>query len=132
MSALFSISKSELTMFKTNSAFTRGALLAALALGPGLPPAAAEPSTFDITVLAGACANCHGTDGRSPGSIPSIAGRPESVLANQLRAFRSDAPPAGTTVMSRLTKSLTDQQIDALAAHFAGISRTPSQKAGKQ
>lgn len=116
-------------MFRTNSVLGRGVLLAALTLGSGLLPAAAEPHTFDVTVLAGACANCHGTDGRSPGGIPSIAGRPESILASQLRAFQSDTPPAGTTVMNRLTKSLTDQQIDALAAHFAGISRTPSPEA---
>lgn len=102
-----------------------GALLSALA-GPGVAPAAAEPSTFDVTVLAASCANCHGTDGHSPGSIPSIAGRPESILGSQLRAFQSDNPPAGTTVMNRLMKGLSEAQIDALARHFSQIARSPS------
>ena len=104
-----------------------GALLSALLAGPGLLPAAsAEQATFDVTVLAASCANCHGTDGRSPGSIPSIAGRPESILSQQLKAFKSDTPPAGTTVMNRLAKGLSDEQLDALALHFAQIARSPS------
>lgn len=106
------------------------ALLSALA-GPGI--AAADQPLFDVTVLAAACANCHGTDGRSPGSIPSIAGRPEAILKQQLQAFKSDTPPAGTTVMDRLTKGLSDQQIGALALHFSQISKSPSaQEVAKQ
>ena len=108
------------------------ALLSALA-GTGLTPAAAEQSTFDVTVLAAACANCHGTDGRSPGSIPSIAGRPETILNGQLKAFKSATPPAGTTIMDRLTKGLSDEQIDALARHFSQIALSqPAQEASKQ
>jgi len=111
-------------------AFGFAALLSAL-VGPGL--AAADQPIFDVTVLAAACANCHGTDGRSPGSIPSIAGRPEAILKQQLQAFKSDTPPAGTTVMDRLTKGLSDQQIGALALHFSQISKTPSaQEVAKQ
>lgn len=105
-------------------------LLTALA-GPRL--AAADQPLFDVSVLAGACANCHGTDGRSPGSIPSIAGRPESVLKAQLLAFKSDTPPAGTTVMGRLAKGFSDDQITALAKYFSQISKTkPAQEVAKQ
>lgn len=99
------------------------ALLAALT-GPGLAPALAEQTTFDVTVLAAACANCHGTDGRSPGSIPSIAGRPETILAGQLKAFQSDTPPANTTIMNRLMKGLDGEQIAALAKHFSQIPQS--------
>lgn len=105
-------------------------LLTALA-GPRL--AAADQPLYDVSVLAGACANCHGTDGRSPGSIPSIAGRPESVLKSQLLAFKSDAPPAGTTVMSRLVKGYSDEQISALAQYFSQIAKSsPVQEVAKQ
>ncbi len=101
------------------------ALTAAMAFtGWASASTAAEATTFDVTVLAAACANCHGTDGRSPGSIPTIAGRPESILARQLNAFKSDDPPAGTTVMNRLTRGLSDAQIAALAAHFSNISKS--------
>lgn len=105
--------------------FGSAALLSALA-GPGLTPAAAEQFTFDVSVLAATCANCHGTDGRSPGSIPSIAGRPEAILHGQLQAFKSGTPPVGTTVMDRLTKGLSDEQIQALARHFSQISQSKS------
>lgn len=108
------------TFFNQAKAF---ALLGAFALGGALLPfsQAKAQSTFDISVVAGACANCHGTDGRSPGGTPSIAGRPESILAAQLKAFKSDAPPAGTTIMNRLVKGYSDEQINALARHFSQI-----------
>ncbi len=101
------------------------AIAAALLAGFAVLPAASAQSTFDITVLAGACANCHGTDGRSPGGIPSIAGRPESVLADQLRAFKSDSPPANTTIMNRLVKGFSDDELTALARHFSQIKPQP-------
>lgn len=87
--------------------------------------AAQSQSTFDVTILAGACANCHGTDGRSPGGIPSLAGRPEEVLRAQMLAYKSASPPAGTTIMNRLAKGYSDAEIDALARHFSGISPQP-------
>jgi len=104
-----------------------GALLTAVLLGMGPTAVTAEPSTFDVTVLAASCANCHGTDGRSPGAIPTIAGRPETILQRQLKAFQSDTPPAGTTVMNRLAKGLNDKQINALAHHFSQISQFETQ-----
>lgn len=112
----------------------RAALGVALLLAAGAMPAAAQ-SADDVTVLAGSCANCHGTDGRSPGGIPSIAGRPENVLRAQLKAFKAETPPPGTTIMNRLTKGYTDEQIDALAKHFAQIkpqAAAPAAAKGKK
>ena len=95
--------------------------------------ATADQPLYDVSVLAGACANCHGTDGRSPGSIPSIAGRPESILKAQLLAFKSDNPPAGTTVMGRLAQGFSDEQISALAQYFSQVSKLPpAQEVAKQ
>jgi len=79
-------------------------------------------TTFDVTILAGACANCHGTDGRSPGGIPSLAGRPASVLQAQMLAYKSESPPPGTTIMNRLAKGYSDSEIEALAQHFSKLS----------
>ncbi|HWV52225.1 c-type cytochrome [Pseudorhodoplanes sp.] len=98
-------------------------------------PGAAQ-SAADVVVLAGPCANCHGTDGRSPGPIVSIAGRPEALLLEQLMAFKSNNPPPGTTIMNRLAKGYTDEQLAALAAHFSKISANapaaaPAKKKGK-
>lgn len=75
----------------------------------------------DVSSLAGACFNCHGTDGRSPGSIVSIAGRPELELATKLKAFKSEPPPAGTTIMNRIARGYSDADLEALAAYFSGI-----------
>lgn len=84
--------------------------------------AAQAQTTFDVTILAGACANCHGTDGRSPGGIPSLAGRPASVLQAQMLAYKSESPPPGTTIMNRLAKGYSDTEIEALAQHFSKLS----------
>jgi cytochrome c553 len=99
-------------------------LTAALGLGAALiilQPAAAQPAA-DVSVIASTCANCHGPDGRSPGPIPSIAGRPESALRAQLTAFRSETPPPGTTIMNRLAKGYSDNEVAALAKYFSQVS----------
>ena len=105
-------------------------------IGLGLLLAAAMPaqaqSPDDIAVLAGPCANCHGTDGRSPGGMPSIAGRPVNVLSAQLKAFKAETPPPGTTIMNRLVKGYSDAQLDALAQHFAQVKAAPAAAKGKK
>ena len=94
-----------------------------LAISGTLPLPAFAQSVMDASILAGSCFNCHGTDGRSNGAIPSIAGRPQLALKNQMLAFKSDQPPAGTTVMTRIAKGYTDQEIDALALYFSQIKQ---------
>lgn len=76
-------------------------------------------SAADAAVLAGPCANCHGTDGKSNGKIPPLAGRPAATLAAMMKAFKGETPPPGATIMNRLSKGYTDEQIEALAKHFA-------------
>lgn len=105
-------------------------------IGLGLMLVAAMPaqaqSPDDVAVLAGSCANCHGTDGRSPGGMPSIAGRPANVLSAQLKAFKVETPPPGTTIMHRLIKGYSDAQLDALAQHFAQVKTSPAPAKGKK
>ena len=67
--------------------------------------------------LALACAGCHGTDGRSPGGIPSIAARPAAEFAALMRDFR-DGRRVGT-VMPRIAKGYDDRDVALLAAYFA-------------
>ena len=95
----------------------------ALAMSATMPLSASAQSVMDASILAGSCFNCHGTDGRSNGAIPSIAGRPQLALKNQMLVFKSDQPPAGTTVMTRIAKGYTDQEIDALALYFSQIKQ---------
>jgi len=70
---------------------------------------------------AGACTGCHGTEGRSEGAIPPLAGMEKPEFVRLMTAFRDGQQPA--TVMQQLAKGLDDQQIDVLGEYFA--SRTP-------
>lgn len=99
--------------------FHRGAP-AALALAAGLLAGGAAAEGVDPSLLAGTCANCHGTDGRSPGTIPSIAGKPFAVLSAQLAAYKA-GEARDTTVMTRLATGFTDEELEALARHFSQI-----------
>lgn len=74
----------------------------------------------DPSVLAGSCANCHGTDGRSSGSIPSIAGLPYPVIKAKLEAFKINPAP-DATVMPRLMRAYDTEQIEQLARYFSDI-----------
>jgi cytochrome c553 len=68
-------------------------------------------------MLASSCAACHGPAGRSPGAIPSLNGKDKDFIVKALQEFKSDAKPA--TVMNRLAKGYSDEEIDAIATWFA-------------
>ena len=86
----------------------------------GVSPARAQ-TTFDVSLVAGNCLNCHVSDVKSATSIPVIAGKPEAVLKAQLLAYKSDNIPAGTTIMNRLAKGYSDAEIAALATYFSTL-----------
>ena len=116
-----------MTEFRRNSSSRRKTVLntskAGFALLLAFGPVGHAAPALDDKVLAGPCVNCHGPDGRSPGAIPSIAGLPEAELKAKLVEYKSDAPPAhstaGTTIMNRLAKGYTDDQIAVLAHYYA-------------
>jgi len=66
--------------------------------------------------IAANCTNCHGTDGRSRGVIPAIAGQDKAYLVQQLKDFRDGKRPS--TIMQQLAKGYTDSQIEAAAAYL--------------
>ncbi len=103
------------------SSFAGAILALAMSVFAGTASAQTQSQSLDVTVLAGPCANCHGTDGRTRGAIPPLAGRPAATLQAMLKAYRNDPPPPGTTIMNRLVKSYSDEQIEALAKYFAAI-----------
>lgn len=83
---------------------------------------AVTADSLQIQVLSGACANCHGTEGRSNGVVPVIAGRPASVLESKLLAFKRGEDPTAT-VMTRHATGYTDAELAALAAYFSKLGR---------
>ncbi|MGD2082518.1 MAG: hypothetical protein PVF91_06105 [Chromatiales bacterium] len=100
--------------------------LAALAFGPAAPAA-------DLPPLAQLCAACHGEQGSNPWpDVPNIGGLSDVLVYNALWDYRAgDRPcrePACTDAgkcpdldMCQVTKGLTDDQIDLLAATFSAF-----------
>lgn len=78
-----------------------------------------------IEVLARTCNACHGTGGVSAGtSMPSIGGLPREYLKRVMKQWKYDERSSIT--MGRIVKGLSDDEIDALAAFFAGQKWTPA------
>src|SRR3954469_780253 len=66
------------------------------------------------------CQACHGLDGLSKTpDTPNIAGQTEPYLVVQLQAFKSGARKS--EAMSMVAPSLSDKDIDDLAAYFSAI-----------
>ena len=92
------------------AAFVTGTALASPVLAQGADPNLGRN-------LAAACANCHGTHGVSQQGMPNLAGQQRTYLAQQMKDFKAGVRPA--TIMHQLAKGYTDEQIEALAAHFS-------------
>lgn len=76
---------------------------------------ALSASELQAAVLAGGCAGCHGTEGRLTG-LPS---RTAETLETQLLNFKNDRLPS--TVMGRITRGFTDEEISEIAQYFASL-----------
>ena len=76
---------------------------------------------------AGMCATCHGPLGISQlPNAPHLAGQPAIYVAEQLKAYRSGKRT--NEVMGVIAKPLSDQDIDDLAAWYASIQLTVTEK----
>jgi cytochrome c553 len=74
------------------------------------------------------CASCHGEDGNSRmENIPSLAGQPEFFVTNQLFLMREGVRKV--EAMAPFVKDLTDDEMQALAKHFAGLPPKASDEA---
>jgi len=95
-------------------------LAATLVAALGLP-VATQADASRPAVLASTCFACHGTDGKSPGSIPSIYGYPAEVMRSHLKAFRAGTRAA--TVMDRHATGYTDEEIDMIATYLETVGQ---------
>lgn len=68
-------------------------------------------------VLATTCVGCHGPQGQSQGSAPSIAGLSRSYLLNTMQQYKQD--DRHSTVMGRIAKGYTDEELETIAAYYA-------------
>ena len=93
-------------------------LAAAAATGP---LAYAQDAASNVRGMVATCANCHGTDGRSVGAVPGLAGMDKAYLAQQMQDFKAGKRPA--TIMHQIAKGYTDEQIDQLAGYFSALRK---------
>jgi cytochrome subunit of sulfide dehydrogenase len=68
-------------------------------------------------MLANACGGCHGTDGASIGDMPAIRGKKAAFIKQSMLDFRDGKRES--TVMNRIAKGYTDQEIELLAQYFS-------------
>jgi cytochrome c553 len=80
--------------------------IAAVAVVSAEPPAGAV-----------SCSGCHPASARVASPVPRLAGLDRAMIARAMQDFRSGQRPA--TVMDRIAKGFTDDEIQALAAWFA-------------
>jgi cytochrome c553 len=74
------------------------------------------------------CAVCHGEDGNSRmPNTPSLAGQPEFFIINQLFLMREGVRKVDA--MAALVKDLKDDDLQALAKHYAAQPAKPSGEA---
>ncbi len=89
-------------------------VLALASVGPALADAAAGRTKAAV------CVTCHGLDGMSRlPNAPHIAGQPELYVTEQLKAYRAETRK--DPMMTIISKPLSDQDIDDLAAWYASI-----------
>ncbi len=79
----------------------------------------ARAEMASASVLVNTCFSCHGTDGKSLGAMPSINGKEAKYIETSLMAFRSGKKPS--TVMKRIAKGFSDDEIRALARLLSSI-----------
>ncbi len=84
---------------------------------------AADPVT--PRMLSYACAGCHGTNGVSAGpAIPTIAGIDADYFVSAMQGYKKDE--WASTVMGRLAKNYSDDQIIAMGKFFAKQQFVPA------
>lgn len=118
-------------MFVANKLKNVGSALFLLAFLTGCGPEQAAPTSEPLTeaealVEAGkqksrSCMSCHGPQGISRvASYPSLAGRPQEYLEQQLEAFKSGARE--NPMMSSIARNLSEADVLALSHYYASLS----------
>jgi cytochrome c553 len=91
--------------------------------GPATAKASAAP--VGTQALSARCAGCHGADGLGVGAFPALAGKDADYLAKALQDYKSGA--RANPMMNTIAKSLSDQDIADLAAHYASLKGKTTQ-----
>ena len=97
----------------------RTALVLTLLTLPTLSLADTDKSQQLQLVQSKGCASCHGTKGQGNTMMkgPKLAGQTQEELATKIKAYQSGEKKNPT--MAMMTYSLSEQDIDILAAYFS-------------
>lgn len=69
------------------------------------------------------CSSCHGANGiGTTGMFPNLAGQHADYIVKQLKAFKSGS--RANAMMAPMATGLSDQDMEDIAAYFAGLSRS--------
>ena len=71
-------------------------------------------------MLSLSCANCHGTDGKSSTSIPTIKGLDKNYMYQTLLDYKS-GKRVDTHMMQKHTKGFTDEELEQLSYYFSKV-----------
>jgi cytochrome c553 len=66
---------------------------------------------------AAACSGCHAASARVASPVPRLAGRDPAEIVRAMQEFRSGTRAA--TVMDRIARGFTDEEVRAIAAWYA-------------
>ncbi len=82
--------------------------------------AASADAEAGKATASGVCASCHGPKGISGAdTFPNLAGQKKTYLVSALKAYRDKT--RNNPIMNGMAASLTDQQIDDLAAYYSSL-----------
>jgi cytochrome c553 len=93
-----------------------GRLLMSAALLLSSIGAACAAGFADAPPGASSCSGCHPADRSVESSVPSLIGRNPPDVVAAMAAFKSNQLPS--TVMGRIAKGFSDEEIRAIAAWF--------------
>ncbi|NTW48614.1 MAG: c-type cytochrome [Chlorobiales bacterium] len=72
-------------------------------------------------ILAMSCTTCHGPDGKSAGMMPKLNGKTAEYIESQLKRFK--AGEGKPTVMDRIAKGYTDDELKLIAEFFGNLKK---------
>lgn len=79
--------------------------------------AAAVVASAEPPAGAASCSGCHAASARVTSPVPRLVGLDRAVIIKAMQDFRSGSRAA--TVMDRIAKGFTDEEIQAIAAWYA-------------
>jgi sulfide dehydrogenase cytochrome subunit len=72
-------------------------------------------------LLSLSCTSCHGPDGKSVGVMPKIYGKEVAYIQEQMMKYKNGE--GNPTVMDRIAKGYTDEEIKLIAEYFGNLKQ---------